>query len=606
MTAPDLEYFDLNIPCLAACPVHTNAGMYVAATADGDDLAAYLTARLPNPFASVCGRVCAAPCEDACRRGRIDEPIAIRAIKRFVTEIHGAEARGHSRWAVTDALDRAERAERVAIVGGGPGGLAAAHDLRVLGYQVTLYEASDELGGMMRLGIPEYRLPRELLDREIQGIVDLGVAVHLGTRLGTDIALEVLRDDYDAVFLAIGATMGRELNIPGHEADGVFKALEFLLNVNRGFHVDVGEKVVVIGGGNVAMDAARTALRTAAYREKGLAEPTLIPDDEQSGYPIDVARSALRAGATDVIVISLEARHEMPADEFEIEEAEVEGIRFMHRRGPHAILTDEPGKATALLTVGVTRVFDDAGRFSPEFDRDDVAVVDADSVILAIGQAVDVGSLGVDGPEVSTRRTIEVDPQTLRTSLAGVWAGGDAAFGPRILIDAVADGRRAAASIHAELAPDDITAAPRPGRMAIVTGFHRQLDRYDEWGRVPVPSLPTQRRIGLQEVETGFTEEEVRREAGRCLRCFLNIILDVDSCVLCGLCVDVCPVDVISLVPAEAAGGIAGETALLLDEERCIRCALCVDRCPSRALALGMWSGAGVPEETPVLVGGAV
>jgi NADPH-dependent glutamate synthase beta subunit-like oxidoreductase len=578
----------------------------VAAVADGDDRTAYLTARLPNPFASVCGRVCAAPCEDACRRGEIDRPIAIRAIKRFVTEKSGVESRGDSLWAAVDRLRTAERPESVAIVGGGPGGLAAAHDLRLLGYQVTLYEAAEELGGMMRLGIPEYRLPRELLDREIRGIVDLGVDVRLGKRLGEDVTLAALRDEHDAVFLAIGATQGRDLDIPGRDADGVFRALEFLLNVNRGFHVDVGEKVVVIGGGNVAMDAARTALRSAAYREKVRQEPQeFVVEDEQSGYPIDVARSALRAGATEVIIVSLEARDEMPAAEFEIEEAELEGIRFVHRRGPHAILTDDAGRATALLTVGVTRVFDENGSFDPEFDRDDTEVIDADSVILAIGQAVDVESLGLDGPELSARRTIDVDPETLRTSLRRVWAGGDAAFGPRILIDAVADGRRAAASIHAALSPGDITATRRPGKMTIIEDFHRQSDRYDEWDRLPIPSLPTQRRIGLQEVETGFTEEQARREASRCLRCFLNILLDVHSCVLCGLCADVCPVDVISLVPSESIGREPGGTVLLLDESRCIRCALCIDRCPSRALSMGVWSGVGVAEEVPVLVGGA-
>jgi NADPH-dependent glutamate synthase beta subunit-like oxidoreductase/ferredoxin len=601
MTTSDLEYFDLNIPCLAACPVHTNAGAYVAAVADGADRFAYLTARLPNPFASVCGRVCAAPCEDACRRGEIDQPIAIRAIKRFVTEKYGAEARGDSLWAAAERTPAPDRAQSVGIVGGGPAGLSAAHDLRLQGYQVTLYEAAAELGGMMRLGIPEYRLPRELLDREIQGILDLGMEVKLGARLGVDMTLEGLREEHDAVFLAIGATQSRDLDIPGHDADGVFRALEFLLNVNRGFHVDVGEKVVVIGGGNVAMDAARTALRSAAYKDK----VDTVPEDEQSGYPIDVARSALRAGATEVIIVSLEARDEMPAAEFEITEAEEEGIRFVHRRGPHAVLTDDGGRATALLTVGVTRVFDDEGRFAPEFDRDDIHVFDADSVILAIGQAIDVESLGGDGPEISGRNTIEVDPSTLRTSLPGVWAGGDAAFGPRILIDAVADGRRAAASIHGALSPEDITATQRRGTMTIVEGFHRLSDRYDEWGRVPIPSLPTQRRIGLQEVETGFTEAEARLEASRCLRCFLNILLDVDSCVLCGLCVDACPVDVISLVPADTIGEGPGTTALLLDESRCIRCGLCIDRCPSRALSMGAWSGFGVPVELPALVGGA-
>lgn len=599
-----LEYFDLNIPCQAACPVHTNAGAYVAAIADGFDRHAYLTARLPNPFASVCGRVCAAPCEDVCRRGEIDRPVAIRALKRYVTETFGAEARGASLWAIDDRPTM-DRAESVAIVGAGPAGLAAAHDLRLLGYQVTVHEASVELGGMMRLGIPEYRLPRELLDREIQGILDLGVEVRLESRLGTDITLSALRDQHDAVFLSIGATRARDLDIPGHESDGVFKALEFLLNVNRGFHVDVGQKVVVIGGGNVAMDAARTALRAAAYRDKiGVDQEPIGDRDDQSGYAIDVARSALRAGATDVTIISLEARHEMPAADYEIEEAEAEGIRFIHRRGPQAVLT-VGGRVSELMTVGVARVFDEHGRFSPEFDDSDIETVEADSVILAIGQAIDVECLGAGGPDISPRQSIAVDPETLVTTLPDVWAGGDAAFGPRNLIDAIADGRRAAASIHATLSSDSVADEPSHGTMTTIDGFHRLADRYVERDRLPIPSLPTQRRVGLQEVETGFSEVEARLEASRCLRCFLNITLDVDSCVLCGLCADVCPMDVISLVPAEVLGKEAGGTALLLDESTCIRCALCVDRCPSRALSMGMWSGFGVPApQVPVSIGG--
>ncbi len=601
-----LGFYDLNIPCLAACPVHTNAGAYVAAIADGDDRFAYLTARLPNPFASVCGRVCAAPCEDACRRGKIDRPIAIRALKRFVTEKYGPESGHDSLWSLVDRPAPADRHARVAVVGGGPAGLACAHDLLLQGYQVSLYEATARLGGMMVLGIPEYRLPRDVIDGEIQAIVDLGLDVHLETRLGRDVTLDELRRDHDAVFLAIGAMLGRDLDIPGHEADGVFRAVEFLLNVNQGFTVDVGEKVVVIGGGNVAMDAARTALRASAYQSRDAAgdEPA-VDDGSGPGHAIDVARSARRAGATEVTVVSLESREEMPAAEYEIEEAEAEDIEFVNRRGPKAILTDDEGRVAGLETVGVTRVFDDDGRFAPQFDETDVSVLDADTVILAIGQAIDVAALGASGPEISPRGTILTDPETLRTSLPDVWAGGDAAFGPRLLITAVAEGRKAAASIHAALAPADVPLAPRPsGRMTIVEGFHREMDRYDERDRVPIPSLPSGRRIGLQEVELGYTEEEARAEAARCLRCFLDIQLDVGSCVLCGLCADVCPLDLISLVPAETLGGVPGHTALVLDESACIRCALCVDRCPSKALSMGKWTGVGVPEGIPLTIGG--
>jgi formate dehydrogenase beta subunit len=587
-----LEYYDTNIPCLAACPVHTNAGMYVAAIADGDDELAYLTARMPNPFASVCGRVCAAPCEAACRRGAIDRPIAIRALKRFVTEQFGPERGDSPAWRRVAAPPAVERPERVAIVGGGPAGMACAHDLRRNGYQVTVYEATDKLGGAMWLGIPEYRLDRSVLAADIDAIVGLGVDVRLDCRLGVDVTLADLRDQYDAVFLSIGATLGRGLDIEGADADGVFKAIEFLINMNRGFSVDVGERVVVIGGGDVAMDAARTALRASEYGTGSDGR------DDRGGAPnmtaaIDVARSAARAGARDVTVISLESRAEMPAHDFEVEEAQHEGITFVPRRGPARIVTSG-GKVTGIETVGVTSVFDETGRFAPVFDDADRRVFDADTVILAIGQAIDLDALGPDGPDVSPRRTIQIDGDSGRTSAPGIWSGGDAAKGPRTLIDAIADGRRAAADIHRSFGGDAVP--PAPATMVRLTQFHRLTDDYDQVARVDVPTLDTGRRIGLAEVELGFTEQQARCEAARCLRCFANIVLDVDKCVLCALCADVCPVDVISLVPSEELDpSTPGGTVLLLDEERCIRCALCIERCPPDALSMAMWKGVGVP-----------
>ncbi len=589
-----LSYFDENIPCLAACPVHTNAGAYVAAIADGLDEQAYLTARLPNPFASVCGRVCAAPCEDACRRGQIDEPIAIRALKRFVTEQFGAEAGEASRWDAVDAPAAVQRGERVAVVGGGPAGLAAAHDLRLLGYSVTIFEESTVLGGMMRLGIPEYRLDRELLDAEIASIVGLGVEVQLGTRLGRDVTLEALGADFDATFLAIGATKGRDLDIPGHDADGVFRAVEFLLNINQGFHVDIGDRVVVIGGGNVALDAARTALRAAAYDEaQGRSGPDAAPTsgaDVGVRDAVDVARTAMRAGATEVLVVSLESETELPASRQELEDARDEGIRFAHRRGPARIVV-ENGTVKGLETVGVRSVFDADGRFAPTFDEDDRLVHGADTVILAIGQAVDLDAIEGTALEISPRHTLGVD-DALATTLPGVWAGGDAAHGPRNLIDAIADGRRAAEGIHRSLSGDSETARPE-GRMVELEQFHRLRDDYDDHNRVSIPMIPSERRIGLREIELGLTPEQARCEASRCLRCFANILLDPSACVLCGLCADVCPLDLISLVPAVEVGGGEG-TALLLDESACIRCGLCIERCPPDALSMGVWEGVGV------------
>ncbi len=590
----ELDYFDSNIPCLAACPVHTNAGMYVAAIADGDDELAYLTARLPNPFASVCGRVCAAPCEDACRRGEIDRPIAIRALKRYVTEQFGPESGAGSLWTRVATPPARRRTQTVGIVGGGPAGLACAHDLARWGYGVTLYEATDRLGGAMWLGIPEYRLDRNVLAADVAAIVDLGVEVEYNTRLGRDVTLAELRRRHDAVFLAIGATLGRGLDIDGADADGVFKAIEFLINMNRGFQVTIGERVVVVGGGDVAMDAARTALRTADYhRDAGNLPPETSARSAMEDA-LDAARTAARAGARSVTVISLESREEMPAHDFEIEEAVLEGVAMIPRRGPARIVVED-GRTVGVETVAVTRVFDADGRFNPTFDDDDRRLVEADTVILAIGQAIDLDALGSDGPAISTRRTIAVDDETGATSEADLWAGGDAAKGPRTLIAAIADGRRSAASIHRSFGGEE--ADGRPGRMIRLDRFHRLTDTYDRVDRVEVPTLPTARRLGLAEVETGFTPEQARCEANRCLRCFANIMLDVERCVLCALCADVCPVDVIALVPSEEIDPTrAGGTALVLDETRCIRCALCIERCPPDALSMGVWTGVGVPQ----------
>lgn len=293
-------------------------------------------------------------------------------------------------------------------------------------------------------------------------------------------------------------------------------------------------------------------------------------------------------------VISLESRDEMPADEFELKEAIREDIEFIHRRGPARILTQN-GSVVGLETVGVVSVFDEEGRFAPEFDQSDIATIEADTVILAIGQAVDVDAIGPDGPEITPRRTIGVGPDDLRTSMPMVWAGGDAAHGPRSLIDAIADGRKAASQIHEAFggALEEQT----KGRMVKLQQFHRFDDSYDRIERVEVPTIATDRRIGLSEVEIGFTPEQARCEAQRCLRCFANILLDAEKCVLCALCVDVCPVKVISIVPGdEVDPEKVGSSALLLDEHGCIRCALCIERCPTDALSMGVWSGVGVPD----------
>ncbi len=582
----DGSWFDDNVPCTRACPVLTNAGRYVAAIAVGDDRLAYDIARLPNPFPSICGRVCAAPCEIACRRGAIDEPIAIRALKRFVCESFGVESAA-SAYADSAPLSP-RRDEQVAIVGAGPAGLACAHDLATYGYRPVVFEAQERPGGMMVLGIPPYRLRRDLIEAEIDAILAMGVELRTNAVLGRDFSLASLRaDGFAATFLGIGATRARELQIPGVELDGVLNAVDFLLNANLGYEVNLGEDVIVVGGGNVALDAARTALRDVAGGG----------NDDATTAALDVARTAKRLGAGRVRVIALENRQEMPAHEFEIEEAEVEGIEITGRLGPSRIVgTDH---VTGLETIQVASVFDDTGRFNPAFMPGTETTLACDSVILAIGQAPDLDWLEPgDAVAASPRGTIAIDAETLVTSAAAVYAGGDVAFGPRNLIDAIADGRRAAASIHRQLTGEEpVRPSLATRRLLPIVEVRRGPDaaQYTERSRVPVPAEATERRIGSPEIELGFTEEQARAEAGRCLQCFLNITLEPSLCILCGGCVDVCPEDCIRILPAELVDGIdatSPASVLILQEERCIRCSLCVERCPTNALSLDGWSEA--------------
>jgi formate dehydrogenase (NADP+) beta subunit len=588
---PDAQWLWDNEPCRAACPVHTDAGAYVTAIAEGRFRDAYVIAREPNPFASICGRVCAAPCETACRRGKLDAPVAIRALKRFVSERFGVESfAGSDLWHQGHPPVPAARGPSVAVVGGGPGGLSAAHDLRLAGHPVTVYEAATRLGGMMALGIPEYRIPRALIDREIEAILELGIEVRLGCRIGVDLTFDELLSQHAAVFVCVGTSRGRDLDIPGHDLDGVFKAVEFLLNVNQGFKVDLGERVVVVGGGNVAFDAARTAMR-AATRDLVAPAPVMLgaaaDDEARRGLTttLDAARAARRAGVREVTVVALESFEEMPAALEEIDEAESEGIRIVFRRGPHRIIGDE--RVTGLETVDVVQVFDDQGRFAPVFADGTEAVLATDSVILAVGQAPDIAFVGPDVLERNRFGGVQVDAE-LRTNHPRVWAGGDVAFGPRNLIDAIADGQRAAASIHASL--DGVPVSVPPAiriELDPEPAFRRLSTGYDSIARVSVPCLPTDRRVGFAEVETGYDEGHAVLEGLRCLRCFENIMLRPELCILCGLCVDVCPTDCISIVRADHVGqGTAAQSALLLDEELCIRCGLCVNRCPPTALVM--------------------
>jgi formate dehydrogenase (NADP+) beta subunit len=629
---PDLAHWKAQVKCQAGCPVSTDAGRYVQLIAEGRDEDAFLVARAPNPFASVCGRVCAAPCEDACRRGVIDGPISIRALKRFVTEKYGVESVHPStqdvlreklleegnRYAghlpvhplpIASAARSAGKRRKVAVIGAGPSGLSSAHDLALLGYDVTVFEASEEPGGMMRFGIPEYRLPRTLIRAEIDKILSLGVALKVRTPLTADFGLEELRrQGFESVYISVGVSRGRDLVVPGVEKDGVVKAVDYLLNINRGFRMDLGRRVVVVGGGFVAFDAARTALRLGREDEANALQEVLT-EDARLNEALDSARAALRGGAAEVTIVSLENFEEMPVlrttqGHEEFEEAKKEGITFVPRRGPNRFLGSDRLEGVELKRV--VSVFDENGRFAPRYDESDVVTIHADACILAIGQQADLSFLKpADGVALTPGGTIRVDPSTLATSAPGLFAGGDVAFGPRNLIEAVANGKRAARSIHEFLSREAVRVQAAISIEKLPTADYRMLAGFEVFDREAPPTLDVGRRTGIAEVETGYADAEARRQAARCLLCHVQTIYDPEKCVLCNRCVDICPEYCLAIVPfedldlaeeeraalaARAEGNGLPLSAMVKDDDRCIRCGLCAIRCPTDAMTMERFS----------------
>ncbi|MFZ1938593.1 MAG: FAD-dependent oxidoreductase [Terracidiphilus sp.] len=578
---------------MQACPVHTQAGRYVSLIAQGRYAEAYRYARIPNPFASICGHICGHPCESACRRGDFDAPISIRALKRFVTERFGPESSNPID--VFGGRPNVKLGEKVAIIGSGPAGMSAAHDLALLGYPVTIFEATTVPGGMMRLGAPEYRMPRDVLEAQIREILDLGPELKLNKALGRDFTFEDLRrHGYKAVLVACGMSRSRELSLPGNGLDGVVKGIDFLLNVNLGRELEIGKRVVVIGGGNVAIDVARSALRKQH------------------------ARAASGMGALDVQLVCLESREEMPAYEEEIEEGLLEGMKLRPSLGPMKFLGKD-GKLIGLEVVECVSVFDEDKRFNPKFSPGTEFVIPCDMVILAIQQASDLSFLKPgDGIETTRQGTIKIDPDNLMTTAPGIFAAGDIAFGPRLIINAVADGKMAAVQIDKFLRGPQWK--PKEKFVEItVLDHHEMAAHYDEYSRLAVPALPIERRIGAAEVECGYTEEQARREASRCLRCWINTIFEGNEangteCILCGGCVNVCPENCLSLVPLKSFAFTSEEkerlskerelrgldlqnispaeldqiegSVMVKDETICIRCGLCAERCPVNTISM--------------------
>ncbi len=609
---PSAEYWQRQIKCQAACPVHTDARGYVRAIAEGRFEEAYLIARGPNPLASICGRVCGAPCEAACRRKDIDGAISIRALKRFVTDRFGGHADPQSRSPlnlIRRLIDHAasrgsarseelfgfrkflsdqelpdnQNGQKVAIIGSGPAGLAAAHDLALLGFRPVVYEMEPVPAGMLAVGIPEYRLPRDLIAAEVEFIRALGVEFICNTQVGRDISLAEIRAQHRATIVAVGLKRSRALPIPGANGAGVLGGVELLRDVALKRETNLKGQVVVIGGGNVAYDVARTVVR-------------------QTG--VDVSRTALRkSGVLAVHLCTLESLDELPADNAEILEGEQEGVIRHHSLGPKEILLDDQGHVRGIVFQRCLQVFDSSGRFAPKFDETDLVTLPADTVIWAIGQRPDLSFMeSATDIRMSDRGLPVCEPGTLRTTAPDVFLAGDIAHGPRLLIDAVATGKQVARKVfefvHGRKLDEDVQVVHLQ-----IPDYVREPD-YEKLPRTPLATTSPAERIHEQRlpVEIGYDEPQAVGEGCRCLDCGVNTIFDSSKCILCGGCADVCPEVCLELVSldrmdgdeslrtalSEQCGDDAGSqfSAIIKDETKCIRCALCAERCPVGAITM--------------------
>jgi len=506
---------------------------YIDLISQGRIMEALHVIRDGNPFPSICAHVCTHPCEDACRRSQVDKPVAIRALKRFAVEFGGDR--------MIELEANTTHAERVAIVGSGPAGLAAAYYLRKLGYPTTIFEANPELGGMLRVGIPQYRLPRSVLDAEVQRLIQIGVEIRSNTRVASlDLLFEM---GYKAVFVTVGAHQSLRMGIEGEESPGVVDGATFLREVNLGLRPSVGNRVAVVGGGNVAIDAAHTALRL---------------------------------GAQEVKVLYRRGRAEMPADGSEIEQALEEGVEILFLVAPSRIK-----RVDGCLQVICTRFelgeADGSGRRRPVPIENSDFELDFDTLVSAIGQAPQI-------PQdfrlrIGKGSTIQIDPVTLLTDRPGVFAGGDAVTGPATVTQALAAGRQAAVRID-EYLQHRYPALPKETRAALTTPLlPRTIELVRRVNRLDPPVLPAQDRTGgFAPVELIYDWKTAIDEARRCLRCGAGAeILFQDKCATCLNCLRVCPYEVPQL---DASG------TLQIPADQCLACGVCVAECPAKAIML--------------------
>ncbi|MDR4510004.1 MAG: NAD(P)-binding protein [Candidatus Brocadiaceae bacterium] len=551
----DLNWLQENIRCQHRCPAHMDVPGYIRLISQGKYQESHILMRETNPFPAVCGYVCPHPCESKCKRGDFDRPVAIDALKRFVTDYifkHKIKA---------PLPQIKQRKERVAVIGAGPAGLTAANDLAGMGYNVTVFEKDPQVGGMMMWAIPSYRLPREQIMFDVSQIVARGVEIKTNSPIGTPgkTISGLLRDGYKAVFIAVGAQNGKRLEIPGEEdTEGVMDCLEFLRNVNGGDLRSPGKKVAVIGGGNSAIDAARTAQRLS----------------------------------DEVYIVYRRTREEMPALPWEIEEAEHEGVRFHYLAAPVKIIT-ENGKAKALECIKMRLGKpDSSGRRRPEPIPKSEFTIEADCIISAISQEADLRFLGEDhGLEVTKWGTLKVD-KTLHTNKKGIFAGGDVNLGPSTIIECIAEGHTAAKSIDRYIRGEELE---EPKQKVWVTLLDADIDEreenYDSVPRQQMAHLPTQDRQGTFDlVELGLIEEQARAEALRCLKCDLSINVETNECVLCGRCSMVCPVGALKQVDVsdmskEHRPFLSEDGIVIKYTDKCIRCGNCKD-CPVSVVSM--------------------
>lgn len=498
-------------PCKSECPAHIGIQGYIKLASQGRYTEALELIKHENPFPAVCGRICPRGCESACTRGDIDDPIAIDDIKKFIAE---QDLNKDVRFI---PKKRHDYGKEIAIIGAGPAGLSCAYYLAIDGYKVTVFEKQNKLGGMLTLGIPEFRLEKDVINAEIDILRELGVEFKTGVEVGKDVTLKELREQgFKAFYIAIGAQAGRKLGLEGEDAQGVFAGVDFLRSVNLGEEIKLSGNVVVIGGGNVA---------------------------------IDVARVATRVGSETVNLFCLESREQMPALDEEIEEAEEENIIINNSWGPKRIVT-ENGRVVGVEFVKCVSVFDEDGKFNPKYDEAQTKIVDADHVLLSVGQAMDFGNLLADSKvEFNPNKTIKADAVTYQTAEPDVFVGGDVYTGPRFAIDAIAAGKEGAISIHRFV---------QPGQSLVIGRLDRNYCAFDKntLNLDGFDNMPRQRAVvkhdesskkSFKDIRGILTEEQIKKETERCIGCGAAIV-DEFMCVGCGQCTTKCKFDAISLV----------------------------------------------------------